>query len=80
VGVGGEHIGVDIAPHHQLDYRLLHALVDEVGDPGVAEDVRGDLLLDPGPLCELVKVLVDRAVGERLVLVCDEDEVLARRI
>ena len=73
VGVGGEHIGVEVTPHHQFDDRLLHPLVDEVRYPRVPEDVRGDLLGNAGPLCNFGEVPVDGGMLERPLLVRDKD-------
>jgi len=54
VGASLEHICRQAPPHHQFDHALGDALVDQVCDTVVAEDVRGDVFLYPGPPDPLV--------------------------
>lgn len=62
MGVGGEHVVVDVPPHHQLDYRLIHPVIDEVRDVGVAEDVGCDVLLDSRACREVGQLSADSSV------------------
>ena len=54
--VGSKHISVDISPHHLLDNGLGESFFYQISDPGMSEDVRSDLFLDPGPLCQPVNL------------------------
>lgn len=50
VGIRREHICTERAPHHELDRTLLGPLLEEMGDPGMSEEMRGEVLGDPCPL------------------------------
>lgn len=73
VGVRLEHICRQAPPHHQFDNALGNALVDQVRDAGMAEDVRGDVFLYPGPPCQPFELHANRAVRQRRVMLGDKD-------
>jgi hypothetical protein len=43
-----EHVGFQISPHHQFDDILFDSLLNEMGDPCVPKNMKGDLSLDSG--------------------------------
>ena len=80
MGVGPEHIGADVAPHHELDHTLGHAFLDEMRDPAVAENMGRDVLADAGCLRYALEPLVDGCMDERLAAFVYEDQYIAARV
>ena len=78
MGVGLEHVGREAAPHHQLDHALRYVLFDEVGDTGMAEDMRGNMLLDSGPLRKALELHGHGPVGKCCLVFGDEDRHFVR--
>ena len=80
MGVGPEHIGADVAPHHELDHALGNAFLDEMRDPAVPEDMGGDVLPDACGLRDALEPLVDGRMGEWFAAFIDEDQRIAARV
>ena len=66
MGVGPEHVGADVAPHHEFDHALGHAFLDQMSDPAVPEHMGGDVLADAGFLRDALEPFVDGCMNERL--------------
>lgn len=80
VGIGPEHIGTDVAPHHELDHALRDLLLDQVRNPAVAEDMRRDVLADPGSLRDTLEPLVDGRMNEGFAAFVHKDQPLPVRV
>ena len=74
VGIGLEHVCGEVSPHHQLDDTLGHPLRDQVRDAGVAEDVRGEMLLDACPLRNPLQPAANGRVDQLLAPRVEEDK------
>jgi len=74
VSIDLEHRGMHRPPHHHLDHTFRDSFVDEMSDPGVAEEVRCDMLRNPSPLTYAAKLFDDPAVGEWSPLLIEEDQ------
>ena len=59
MGVRPEHIGADVAPHHELDHALGYTFLDEMRDPAVPEDMGRDVFPDAGGFRDALEPLVD---------------------
>ena len=80
MGVGPEHVGADVAPHHELDHALGHTFLDEMRDPAVPEDMGCDVFLYAGCLRDTLEPLVDGCMDERLAAFVYEDQPLPARV
>ena len=78
VSIGLEHVRIETSPHHQLDHALGYALFDQMGNPRVPEDVRGDMLCNAGPPCDPLQLQVYRGMGEWSGVIGDEYRHLIR--
>ena len=80
MGVGPEHIGADVAPHHELDDALRDLLFDEMRYPAVAEDMRRNMLTDTGSHRDALEPLVDGRMDEGFAAFIHEDQPLPARV
>ena len=80
MGIGPEHIGADVAPHHEFDHALRDLLLDEVRNPAVAKDMRRDMLADAGILRNALEPLVDGRMDEGLAAFVHEDQPFPVRV
>ena len=74
VGIGLEHVRGEVSPHHEFDHALVYPLCDQVRDAGVAEDVRGEVLLDSCPLRNPLQPAADGRVDQLLAVAVQEDK------
>lgn len=73
MGIGPEHISADVPPHHELDHALGDFLLDEMGNPAVAEDMRRDVLADSGILRDTLEPLVNGRMNKGLAAFVHKD-------
>jgi len=68
---------MDRTPHDQLDDTFRDSLLDHVRDPGMAEEMRGQVLLDTGTFADDPELGDGRLVPKAASPVIDEDRGVA---
>jgi len=68
VSIGLEHVSSEGAPHHEFDDAFIDAVLNEVGDTGMPEDVRGDMFGDAGTASNLLDLTVYSRMIQRISL------------
>ena len=72
MGIGAEHLGMDRAPHDQLDDAFRNSILDHVRYPGMAEQMWGQVLLDTGTFTDDPELGDGRLVPEPGLPVVEE--------
>lgn len=80
MGVGPEHIGADVAPHHELDHAFRYLFLDEMRDTAVPEDVGCDMFLNARMPGNNLEMLVDGRMDERFAMHVHEDQRVPARV
>ncbi len=79
VGIDLEHCRMHRTPHHHLDNTFRDPFVDEMSNPGVAEEMWGDMLSDSSAFAYPAELFDDPAVGEWSPLLIKEDQCISLR-
>ena len=80
MSIGPEHIGADVAPHHELDHALRHLFLDEMRDAAVPEDMGGDMFFNARISRDYFEMLVDGRVNEGPAMHVHEDQRIPARV
>ena len=80
MGIGPEHIGADVAPHHELNHALGNLFLDEVRDSAVPEDVGRDVFFNARTPGKDLEMLVDGRMDEGLAADVHEDQRVPARV
>ena len=79
VGVDLEHVRMHRPPHNHLDHTLRDSLVNQVGNPGVPEEMGCYVPRNPGPLADPVKLDNGPVVCQRPPLFVEKHERISLR-
>jgi len=80
VSIGPEHIGADVAPHHELDHALGYLFLDEMRDAAVPEDMRRDVFFNARTSRDDFEMLVDGCMDKGLAVNVHEDKPIPARV